>query len=492
MSSSYYVNDSQIDPGEQSRFELYSGMINSMNLGSEEAFITEPLWLYQLGTSIQAKDRSLFPRLQELHLDPSWSSAPSCPSLLFFILSPATKTLKIEFGKNPSFSYLLQFVDVIPHSASSLRKLTLTCTNSVPQGPVNSDEPPFTMQSLASSFARLTSVEALQIEPSLMTSEILEAIGTLPRLRSLGLYSSAPLSEVVFPIGNLMPNPNLFTELEELVIKTSLPLLDRILSSYFAGPDKSKSLTRLEAELSDVTMSPQYFESLAIPTLQDLTLQFFKLSATSISMRCLLPLDSCSDLRKLNIRHAEHLSLNTDQFSSFIGFCSNLKTLHLVVGRKEWRAQGFAGQLPGDVRTRERSGPDLSTLGYIARNLLQLEYLALSVSASYTFILEEDQDLVAFKSLKQLVLLHSFLNWEVTGFKLFEATRYLSLLLPPHAQFGTSRLDSEKFTQEAWQKFVNDHTKFIKGLEQRLEEDRKIRLGQTLYLQAQLGLAAAA
>jgi hypothetical protein len=196
--------------------------LTSLELGNEESFASDPIWLFQLASSLLPKGKSLFPELRSLVMGPHWTMAPVCPPLMTYVLTPSTTYLALKFSHNLPSTYLLRIIEVIPVRAPKLKELSLLHLDQSREERHTGIPTQIFDAVIGSSLERMISLESITLEPSWVNARVLDALGNLQNLKILELIQNKLPTEVTHPPAAMQRRVGEFTSLENLEICTNL------------------------------------------------------------------------------------------------------------------------------------------------------------------------------------------------------------------------------------------------------------------------------
>jgi hypothetical protein len=440
---------------------------------------------------------SILPSLRVLQFE-LFSGHCEFPSLAA-ILSASVRKIQLLFQTQMEHEDVENYLDMISERSQNLTSLDVRPHPqylSRRRANSNKNQAPLDQPSnrLLASLARLSHLQSLTI-PSHWTAaaSVLNVMKSLPSLRSLDLQdlqSSCNLHTSITSSFNhsasSTPSAS-FPSLSSILLRGNTSKLRHLLGNTFAGCTPVHHLSLLvelettaeEIDTADPASSSREFATFiagAFPQLQALSLECKDswLSGGDIRM-----FTSCTSLTVIELVGIEFAS--EDELGPIIDTWPNIRALTLV------RGPAAAICLNGGNAYEDSDDPQdsfihadppglgIQCLSLLAGSLRRLERLVISVTVDVD---PTCQLLWPSDSLMYLELRSSFLAFRHDSFSTISVAKYLSSLLPPHAEFvftidpSLKTLASEN---RRWRSYVTDYEQYFAGFQERVEDYLEIR-----------------
>jgi hypothetical protein len=423
---------------------MYSKYVRVMSLHTPASDLTtrvDHLFFMKIQPLLR-NEPVLLPSLQTLFISGKWLEDEYVVQNLTILLSPVVRHLELSFPAECSAILMEDCLNTIAAQAPYLRLLKISTSAYTKEGFYPKESfatlPSFVM------LANLADLEYFGFPPNWASGSLLQALSSLPKLRLLDMQydtsishfrhrSSLEGSETCTQASNsgMMCTSKrsmakqCFPALEDFLLHLTLHTSQRIFSSWIPQLDAIHNLAvTLQVEDQLDTCKTLAAELVCI---KDLELEPVKLSSGKtgvINPECLGVWEGYRGLTCLDVRGLDFKS-DLDTATLFPSW-PNLTSLTLLAVpasmiSKDYMQIGFE-KLP----TARLRGLTLESLGHAAANMKQLEVLELTIVASRTKSLSEP--LQKFQCLETLKLGDSFMNFQVAGFDLQHAARYISSL----------------------------------------------------------------
>lgn len=405
----------------------------------------------------------LFPDVVTLRVIGDWLTSGCGIMALTDILNPIIKKIDLYFPENSSTTDVHACLNAIVRKVPNLESLKLYSVS-----------PPnlLSMRLSVGLLQSLRSLQSLDLTTSWVTPILLGGLKSMPSLGHLSITSEVDemtycyLREVQDDDTDLDDNnggafirlgsQDGFYKLSKIFMSIDFKSLPIFVRDFLP---RSAELKNITLHVSD-TPTPEFF--LLIPRAYE------NLQTLDIRIKHHIPYFVPNPMAGTDVVHLSRCRMLTSLLLDPV-FLED-QELHAVLANwPNLLSLSLHGPDPYDsfenapetVSSHDLKGLSLDSLRMIGETVPKIQTLSLSIKATPTNGLGNIKN--AFRSLRSLSLLYSFLNYEVQGFDQHEAAKFLSSLVDQGAEFVCVEMGELPRRREGDEVYLDPYDKFAEG-----------------------------